>query len=87
MPNSRDSRKRDRQSKSVRLHNRSSKSAVRTVVKKFEYDLDEGKVSPENLRLVIKNLDTASRKGLIKKNAAARKKSRLMKRVNKLGKV
>jgi small subunit ribosomal protein S20 len=87
MPNSRDSRKRDRQSKSVRLHNRSAKSAMRTTVKKFEYNLEEGKADAESLRLVVKALDSAARKGLIKKNAAARKKSRIMKKVNKLEKV
>ncbi|NIZ46777.1 30S ribosomal protein S20 [Entomospira nematocerorum] len=87
MPNSRDSRKRDRQSKAVRVHNRSAKSAMRSAVKKFEYNLDEGKTDANSLRLVVKALDTAARKGLIKKNTAARKKSRIMKKVNKLEKV
>lgn len=87
MPNSRDSRKRDRQSRVLRLNNRSAKGAMRTVVKKFEYNLEEGKVDLEELRKVIKTLDTGARKGLVKKNTAARKKSRIMKKVNKLGKV
>lgn len=34
------------------------------------------------VRAAVKRLDTAANKGVIHKNAAARKKSRLMKRVN-----
>jgi len=34
------------------------------------------------VRAAVKRLDTAATKGVIHKNAAARKKSRLMKRVN-----
>jgi small subunit ribosomal protein S20 len=36
------------------------------------------------LKDMIKKLDTAARKGVIKKNAAARKKSRMQKRFNAL---
>ncbi len=36
----------------------------------------------EAVRMAIKKLDTAAQKGVIHKNAAARKKSRLMKKVN-----
>lgn len=36
----------------------------------------------EAMRLAIKNIDTAAQKGVIHKNAAARKKSRLMKQAN-----
>lgn len=36
----------------------------------------------ELVRLAIKRIDTAARKGIIHKNTAARKKSRLMKKVN-----
>ncbi len=36
----------------------------------------------EAVRMAIKKIDTAAQKGVIHKNAAARKKSRLMKKVN-----
>jgi small subunit ribosomal protein S20 len=36
----------------------------------------------EALRMAVKKLDTAAQKGIIHKNAAARKKSRLMKKLN-----
>ena len=38
----------------------------------------------EELRLTIKALDKSAASGLIKKNTAARRKSRLTKKVNKL---
>ncbi len=39
----------------------------------------------EAVRLAVKRIDTAASKGIIHKNAAARKKSRLMKQVNAAG--
>jgi small subunit ribosomal protein S20 len=39
-------------------------------------------VSEVQLKLLIKRLDNAARKGVIAKNAAARKKSRMQKRYN-----
>ncbi|MDJ0767825.1 MAG: 30S ribosomal protein S20 [Ilumatobacter sp.] len=38
--------------------------------------------SDEAVRAAIKTIDSAAQKGVIHKNAAARKKSRLMRRVN-----
>ena len=41
--------------------------------------------STEALRLAIKRIDKAAKKGVIHKNAAARKKSRLTKAINEAG--
>jgi small subunit ribosomal protein S20 len=41
--------------------------------------------SEETLRLAVKRLDTAAAKGVIHKNQAARRKSRLMKKLNAVG--
>ena len=41
--------------------------------------------SPEALRLAVKRIDQAASKGVIHKNTAARRKSRLMRRVNRAG--
>jgi small subunit ribosomal protein S20 len=41
--------------------------------------------APEATRLAIKRIDKAAAKGVIHPNAAARKKSRLMKKVNAAG--
>ncbi len=41
--------------------------------------------SDETLRLAVKRLDMAAAKGVIHKNQAARRKSRLMKKINAAG--
>lgn len=86
MPNSRDSAKRDRQGKATRATNRSKRSAVRTTVKTAEAHIasNDKALATESVKKMIKSLDTAARKGLIKKNTAARKKSRLQKKLNGL---
>ncbi|GHV76583.1 30S ribosomal protein S20 [Spirochaetia bacterium] len=78
--------KRHRQSEERRLRNKSVKSSVRTSVKKFEMlarkkDSDKAEAA---LKDMIKKLDTAARKGIIKKNAASRKKSRMQRLFNSL---
>ena len=75
--------KRHRKSEERRLRNKSTKSAVRTSVKKFvtlaqKKDPDTEKA----LKEMIKRLDTAAGKGIITKNAAARKKSRMQRYFN-----
>ena len=78
--------KRYRQSEERRLRNKAAKSAVRTSVKKFvsaaqKKDAVEAEAS---LKEMIKKIDTASRKGIMKKNAASRKKSRMQRLFNSL---
>jgi small subunit ribosomal protein S20 len=76
--------KRHRQSEERRLRNKAVKSSVRTSVKKFQV-LAQKKNAGEAemaLRDMIKKIDTAAQKGIIKKNNAARKKSRMQKLYN-----
>jgi len=76
--------KRHRQSEERRMRNKTVKSAVRTSVKKF-IALAQKKDVPASeaaLKDMVKKIDTASRKGIIKKNAAARKKSRMQRQFN-----
>ena len=78
--------KRHRQSEERRLNNKAVKSSVRTSVKKFvtlaqKKDKTEAGIA---LSEMIKKIDTAAQKGIIKKNAAARKKSRMQKLYNSL---
>jgi small subunit ribosomal protein S20 len=78
--------KRHRQSEERRLRNKSVKSAVRTSAKKF-MALAQKKETVEAeaaLKDMVSKLDSAARKGIIKKNAAARKKSRMQKFFNSL---
>jgi small subunit ribosomal protein S20 len=78
--------KRHRQSEERRLRNKAVKSTVRTSAKKFvalsrQKDLAASEAA---LKDMIKKLDTAARKGILKKNAAARKKSRMQRLFNSL---
>jgi len=66
------------------MRNKTSRSAVKTSVKKF-IALAQKKDVPASeaaLKEMVKKIDTASRKGIIKKNAAARKKSRMQRVLN-----
>jgi small subunit ribosomal protein S20 len=76
--------KRHRQSEERRMRNKAVKSAVRTSAKKF-VALAQKKDVPgaeSALQDMIKKIDSAARKGIIKKNAAARKKSRMQRFYN-----
>jgi len=58
------------------------RSRVKTMVKKAEQSIVSGTQDDEALRLAVKTLDKAAVKGIIHKNNAARRKSRLMKKFN-----
>ena len=64
-------------------NNRSAKTAMRTVVKKFENGVAEGKADVAMLNVTASAIDKAASKGVIHKNAANRKKARLVKRLAK----
>ena len=83
--------KRHRQSEERRLRNKSVKSSVRTSAKKFVVLAQKSGKNPEEavaaeaaLKEMIKKIDTAAQKGIIKKNAAARKKSRMQRLFNSI---
>ncbi|MEI6169750.1 MAG: 30S ribosomal protein S20 [Candidatus Saccharibacteria bacterium] len=75
--------KRAKQEKKRKAYNVSVKSSVKLKFKAVRDELATGKVkSNEDLIAAIKEIDRAVRKGVIKKQAAARKKSRLTKSYN-----
>jgi small subunit ribosomal protein S20 len=75
--------KRHRKSEERRLRNKSVKSAVRTSVKKFVALAQKKDPDTEAaLKEMIKKIDTAAGKGIIPKNTAARKKSRMQRYYN-----
>lgn len=84
MPNIKSAIKRVKVSEKRRQRNSSQKSALRTAVKAFESTVATNNVesAKEALILASKKLDKAASKGLIHKNAANRKKSRLAKKLN-----
>ncbi len=76
--------KRLKQSKIRNKRNMSVKRAVKTAFKKADMEIAaNGEEVTEMVRRAVKAIDTASSKGIIKKNTAARKKSRLMIKANK----
>lgn len=76
--------KRLRQIQKQTLRNASLKSALRTTIKKFEKALAEGQADVEDkLKAALRALDKAWTKGILHKNTAARRKSRLTKMFNK----
>lgn len=86
MPNSKDAAKRHKQSLKRRIHNRSIRSQVRTSVKTFEVAVagKDKAVAETAYADFVKLIDTASGKGLYHRNTAARKKSRMHKRLDAL---
>lgn len=86
MPNIKSAIKRVNTNEKRRLLNASQKSALRTSIKAVEVAVTNNEVDSAKNALVaaVKKLDKAATKGLIHKNAAARKKSRLAKKINAL---
>jgi len=83
MPNSLSAKKSLRQNQKRRLRNRSARSSLRSVLKKFREVAagDDAEAAQAAFRLAVQRLDKAASKGLIHKNTAARTKSRLSKRM------
>lgn len=78
--------KRARQSQERRIRNRSAKSRIKSAAKVFSARLAEKnqEAAQEELKNVVSLLDTYAGKGILHKNTAARKKSRLYAQLNKL---
>ncbi len=64
--------------------NKAVKAEMKTRTKRVESTLGTDD-NDDAVKAAIKRIDTAAAKGVIHKNAAARKKSRLMKKVNAAG--
>ena len=83
MAHSKSALKRWRQSLARRERNRSVKSRTRTVLGKAMAAIqDDASTAEEAVRAAVSALDRAAQQGIIHDNAAARGKSRLLKRYN-----
>lgn len=89
MPNTKSAKKRLRHEQRRRTFNRRTKSIVKTALTKARQTVATAATNEEDeqartaaVRSAISALDRAARKGVIHKNNAARRKSRLMKLVN-----
>jgi small subunit ribosomal protein S20 len=73
--------KRNRQNERRRLRNKSVRSEMRTRTKRALGAVEAGDESaPELLQVAVRRIDRAAAKGVIHKNQAANRKSRLMRR-------
>jgi small subunit ribosomal protein S20 len=86
MANIKSAMKRIKQNEKRRVRNAAARSTVRTALKSARATIDGGQVDQarETLHRTIQLLDKAVTKGVVHKNAAARKKSRLTRQFNAL---
>ena len=86
MPNLKSAAKRMRIEQKRRARNRAVKSTVKTFLNKAQRAIvaePGADATTETIRQAISQLDRAATKGVLHKNNVARRKSRLMKRLNK----
>ena len=76
--------KRHAQSEVRRLHNKAIKSTCRTYAKQFveAVQAKDQKLAEEKYKQLQKELDSSRSKGVLKRNAVSRKKSRMMNLLN-----
>ena len=88
MAHSKSAQKRIRQNETHRLRNRRRKEAVKTAVRALNEAVDAGAADDAagKLKAVYRKLDKTAAKGTIHKRTAARRKSRLARRVNRIAK-
>lgn len=83
MPNTRSAQKMMRVAERRRLRNRIVKSSVKTFIRKAEHGITAGAEEIQALVVqAVRSLDKAATKGIVHPRNAARRKSRLMKKLN-----
>jgi len=84
LPNIKSASKRARQSIKRRDKNAAVKGLLKTVAKKTELLIAEKKIDDAKtvLKTYYKFIDKAAGKGILKKNTAARRKSKLTRKIN-----
>ncbi|HIU31198.1 MAG TPA: 30S ribosomal protein S20 [Candidatus Caccousia avistercoris] len=83
MPNIKSAKKRVKVIAKKTLINKAINSELKTTIKKANAAIEKnGADKAEAVRVAIKKIDQAAAKGILHKNAAARKKSQLAKKAN-----
>ena len=83
MPNIKSQKDRVLQSKKENLRNKAVKSNLKTVIKKADIALADGSADAQMAVVeAVSTIDKARSKGVLHKNTAARKVSRMMKKAN-----
>jgi small subunit ribosomal protein S20 len=79
LPNIKSAEKRVRQNVKRELRNRRTKSMLKTSIRRFEESLQSGNMDEAKVTLsaAVRQIDRAATRGVVHKNTAARKKSRL----------
>lgn len=85
MANTKSAKKRIKVTQTKTLRNQRIKSALKTMIKKFEVSLENNEIANATTEFsqITKALDMATSKGVLHRNKAARKKSRLALKLNK----
>lgn len=79
MANIKSAKKRIKVNEKKAANNKATKTALKTTLKKFDSAVATNQENTgELLKAAVKSLDKAASKGIIHKNAAARKKGRLV---------
>jgi small subunit ribosomal protein S20 len=77
--------KRNRQTVKRHARNKAAKSEIKTRLKTASQSAADGaETAAAELRVAVKRLDKAAASGIIHKNQASNRKSRLMRRINAL---
>ena len=86
MPNIKSAKKRVELSRISNEKNKQNKSVLKTTIKKFEAAVAEGnrEQADSAYQAAVQSIDKAAGKGILHKNAAARKKSQITLKMNKL---
>ncbi len=86
MPNIKSAKKRVLISKENNERNRAERSALKTMLKKFDAAVAEGnkEAAGQAYQAAVKSVDQAVGKGILHKNNAARKKSQITRKLNQL---
>ncbi|MGN0604902.1 MAG: 30S ribosomal protein S20 [Oscillospiraceae bacterium] len=86
MPNIKSAKKRVKVNKVKAANNKARKSNLKTILKQADIAVSTNATDKEAvIRLAIKKVDQAAAHNLMHKNAAARKKSQLAKKLNAAG--
>ncbi|MBE6720961.1 30S ribosomal protein S20 [Caproicibacterium amylolyticum] len=86
MPNIKSAKKRVKVIATKAARNKAINSGLKTDIKKANIAIESGDASKaEAVRVAVKAIDQAAAKGILKKNAAARKKSTLAHKLNAAG--
>ncbi len=88
MPNTKSAKKAMRQSRRRNLINNKTRAKVKSAAKSVKKFIASGQATEavEALRIAMAALDKATKKGILHKNTASRKKSRYAKAIGKLKK-